>query len=208
MRVYALLLSCFLLLGGCARFEIGGVSALGSLPVAEESGDIGESDSAPMFHMRIGFNPLQGYRKLHDRSWDVGGGYLAQFFWPDGGNRIFYQGFHLEGAYFPWSTSVGTSSFRLCLIGNAEVILSDFSGQAEVGPGGSLGVYIEWTGMATTDYSKEAKPIGAFLFNGEWGIGLGLSAGYRRLYDRDYFTVFLGMSFRLPVGIEPDPYVN
>ncbi len=92
---------------------MGGVSAHGSIPVPQEGGGVAESDSADMVHFRVGLNPLQGFNGLHDRRWDIGAGYLAQWFWPDGADRILYHGFHLEGAFFPWSATVDKSSFRL-----------------------------------------------------------------------------------------------
>jgi hypothetical protein len=191
-----------------ARIEVGGLSAHGSIPVSDTGSGIIETKKADMLHLKVGLNPLQGFNSLHDRNWDIGAGYLAEWLWPESGpDTIVYQGFHLEGAYFPWSGSVGTTSFRLCLLASAEVILSDFSQQAEIGPGASLGTYIEWTGTASTAYAEteggglgsSAGSIGALY--GEWGLGAGISAGYRRLYGRDYLTVFVGMSFRLPFGI-------
>jgi hypothetical protein len=198
--------------GGClipyasipARVEIGGISAHGSIPTGSQGED--ESDSAYIFHLRAGINPLQGFNGWHDRSWDVGAGYLAQFYWPEDADSLVFHGFHLEGAYFPLNAEAGQTSMRLGLIGNAEVILSDFTSNAEIGPGLSVGALIELSGTAEEAQVKStggglgssAGSIGAWY--GEWGVGLGVSAGYRRLYDRDFLTVFVGLSIRLPFG--------
>jgi hypothetical protein len=190
-----------------ARIEIGGVSAHGTIPVEQESGAVAEADMAHLLHLKVGINPLQGFNGWHDRSWDIGAGYMAQWFWPEGYDEtVLFHGFHLEGAWFPWSTEVGSTTFRLCLIGAGEVILSGFTGESEIGPGGSLGAFIEWSGTASTAYAEStggglgssAGSIGALY--GEWGVGIGISAGYRRMFEKDFLTVMVGLSFRLPFG--------
>ena len=200
--------------GGClmpyvsipARIEIGGLSAHGAIPVEQEGGIVTESDSANMLHLRAGLNPLQGFNGWHDRSWDIGAGYLAQWLWVQDDEVLVYQGFHLEGSWFPWSTTVGQNDLRLGLTGSAEVILSGFGAGDELGPGATLGATLEWTGTVEKSYSdtaggglgSSAAAIGALY--GEWGIGAGVSVSYRKLFDRDFWTIFVGLSFRLPFG--------
>ncbi len=200
--------------GGClmpyvsipARIEIGGISAHGSIPSLQEDGQLEESGSAKMLHLRAGINPMQGFNGWHGRSWDVGGGYLAQWLWPEGQPNLLYHGFYLEGAWFPLTPEKDESGLRLSLVADAEVVLSGFGDGAEVGPGGSLGAFLEWSGTASTSYAKKtgggmgssAGAIGALY--GEWSAGLGVSLGYRRLWGMNYLTIMVGLTFRLPFG--------
>ncbi len=185
-----------------ARIEIGGLSAHGKTPLSAT----GESETANLFHFRVGLHPLQGFTSLHQRSWDFGFGYQAQSLWAKDADSLTTHGFHLEGAYFPWAAPLDKNSLRLCLLGSAEVILTDFGEQAELGPGASLGAFIEWTGAAAHAYANStggglgssAVSVGAVY--GEWSIGAGVTAGYRRLFDQDYYTLILALSFRLPFG--------
>ncbi len=189
-----------------ARVEIGGVSAHGDVPARQPGGAVQEYDQAHMLHLRAGLNPLHCFNGLHSRNFDVGAGYLAEWLWPSGGDQLLFQGFYLEGAYFPWSAKEDSKSFRLGLMASAEVMLTGYTGNDEIGPGMSAGAYLEWTGSAASAYAKEsggglgssAASIGAWY--GEWAIGLGVTAGYRRLFDRNFLTVFVGLSFRLPLG--------
>ncbi|MBN2497259.1 MAG: hypothetical protein JXR96_21885 [Deltaproteobacteria bacterium] len=200
--------------GGClmpyvsipARVEIGGVSAHGNVPSQRESGAVVESSFAEMLHLRAGIHPMQAFNGWHGRSWDIGGGYLFEHLWPEGEDPLPLHGFYLEGSWFPVAPAADASGLRLGLVADAEIIMDSFHEGAELGPGGSLGLTLEWSGTASTTYAgstggglgSSAGSVGALY--GEWGVGLAASLGYRRLWGMDFMTVMVGLSFRLPFG--------
>ncbi len=215
MRLFGVLGLCgACLLPGCfipyasvpARMEIGGVGARGAIPTPAEGGGVAESDQADMLHLRVGLNPAQGYNGWHDRRFDLGGGYLAEWLWPEGQNRRVIQGFHLEGAYFLLPARAGVSSWRIAVLCNLEYLLTDFTERARTGPGLTAGLLLEWAGTTQKTYAESSggglgSSAGAFgALYGEWGVGIAVTGSYRRLYDMDFFTLFAGLSFRLPFG--------
>ena len=159
-------------------------------------------------------HPVQLWRSQQHRRFDVGAGYLVEYFLPAGTEEHTKHGPFLELGWFPLVLRGARSgAARLGVHATGELLLQDRA----VGGGAAVGVTFEITNyfhgpLATSSadddehehlhgHRKKGKDgffVGAGF--GEVGVGLGLELAYRRMRDHGYLVLGLNLVIRLPAA--------
>lgn len=98
--------------------------------------------------------------------------------------------------------------WMLDLRASADLLFGDVGSGSEVGFGQTVSVGMEWVllpggvdlrGTAPTDNGKRQSSRGTLPL----GVGLSLIGGHHRLHQEEYWTVGIGMTFRMATGLVP-----